>query len=164
MRLEEAGQLLVSDIKQEDGVWYFDINESESKRLKNKSSTRIVPVHKRLIDFGLIDYVDSIKDVRLFPLLKADKYGSLTQNWSKWFGRLLTKLNIKDSSKVYHSFRHGMKDALRNAGVDEAISDAITGHTNSSVGRTYGSGYNLATLNKAIQKVNYDVDAFKMHW
>jgi hypothetical protein len=57
-----------------------------------------------------------------------------------------------------------MKDALRNAGVDEAISDAITGHTNSSVGRTYGSGYNLATLNKAIQKVNYDVDAFKMHW
>jgi integrase len=164
MRLEEAGQLLVSDIKQEDGVWYFDINESESKRLKNKSSTRIVPVHKRLIDFGLIDYVDSIKDVRLFPLLKADKYGSLTQNWSKWFGRLLTKLNIKDSSKVYHSFRHGMKDALRNAGVDEAISDAITGHTNSSVGRTYGSGYNLATLNKAIQKVNYDVDVFKMHW
>jgi integrase len=161
MRLEEAGQLLVSDIKQEDGVWYFDINESGDKKLKNKSSTRIIPVHKQLIDFGLIDYANSIKDVRLFPLLKADRYGGLTQNWSKWFGRFLTKLNIKDSSKVYHSFRHGMKDSLRNAEVDEAISDAITGHTNSSVGRTYGSGYNLATLNKAIQKVNYDVEALK---
>jgi hypothetical protein len=54
-----------------------------------------------------------------------------------------------------------MKDSLRNAEVDEAISDEITGHTNSSVGRTYGSGYNLATLNKAIQKVNYDVEALK---
>ena len=52
---------------------------------------------------------------RVFPLLKADIYGRLTQNWSKWFGRHLTKLGINDNSKVFHSFRHLMKDALRNA-------------------------------------------------
>jgi len=96
--------------------------------------------------------------VQLFPLLKKDKYGKLTQNWSKWFGRRLRRLGVVDSSKVFHSYRHGLKDSLRNAGVDEAISDAITGHSSVNVGRSYGSGYNLTILNKAVQSVYYDIE------
>ena len=92
----------------------------------------------------------------MFPLLKADIYGRLTQNWSKWFGRHLTKLGINDDSKVFHSFRHLMKDALRNSAVDEAVSDAITGHSSSSIGRSYGKGYSLSMLNKAIQSIKYE--------
>jgi len=46
---------------------------------------------------------------------------------------------IYDKGKVFHSFRHTFKDALRNSGVDEALSDALTGHSSSSVGRHYGS-------------------------
>ena len=156
MRLEEIGQLLVTDIKQEGNIWYFDVNDFDSKQLKNKSSIRKIPIHQAVLDLGLIDYIDSLEGMQLFPLLKKDKYGKLTQNWSKWFGRHLRSIGVTDSSKVFHSYRHGMKDALRNAGVDEAISDAITGHASTSVGRSYGSGYNLTILNKAIQDVNYD--------
>ncbi len=158
MRLEEIGQLLVSDIKREGDILYFDINDFDSKQLKNKSSIRKVPIHQTLLDLGLIDYVNSLEGMQLFPLLKNDKYGKLTQNWSKWFGRHLRRIGITDSSKVFHSYRHGLKDALRNAGVDEAISDAITGHSSVSVGRSYGSGYNLTILNNAVQKVNYDIE------
>ena len=158
MRLEEIGQLSISDINREGDIWYFDINDFDSKQLKNKSSIRKVPIHQALLDLGLIDYIDSLEGVRLFPLLKKDKYGKLTQNWSKWFGRHLRRIGITDSSKVFHSYRHGLKDALRNAGVDEAISDAITGHSSVSIGRSYGSGYNLTTLNDAVQKVNYDIE------
>ena len=156
MRLEEIGQLLVGDVKCEDSIWYFDVNSSEDKQLKNKSSVRRVPIHYDLIEIGFITYVKALECPRVFPLLKADIYGRLTQNWSKWFGRHLTKLGINDDSKVFHSFRHLMKDALRNSAVDEAVSDAITGHSSSSIGRAYGKGYGLSMLNKAIQSIKYE--------
>jgi hypothetical protein len=40
-----------------------------------------------------------------------------------------------------------------NSGVDEAVSDAITGHPSSSIGSSYGKGYGLSMLNKAIQSI-----------
>jgi len=49
-----------------------------------------------------------------------------------------------------------MKDALRNSAVDEAVSDAITGHSSPSIGRSYGKGYSLSMLNKAIQSIKYE--------
>mgnify|MGYP002641998586 CR=1 FL=1 len=64
---------------------------------------------------------------------------------------------MTDSSKVFHSFRHLMKDALRNADIDEAVSDAITGHSSVSIGRSYDSGYNLLILDNAVQKVFFNV-------
>lgn len=164
MRLEEVGQLLVPDIKCDDGIWYFDVNDKGDKHLKNSASVRKVPVHQKLLSLGLIEYVSDLDGASLFPLLQKDKYGKLTQVWSKWFGRHLRRVGVIESSKVYHSYRHGMKDFLRNAGVDEAISDAITGHTSSSVGRSYGYGYNLNILNQAIQKVSYDIPVAKEKW
>jgi len=163
MRLEEIGQLLVSDVRKDSDIWYFDINDSNKKKLKNKSSVRVVPIHQAIIDLGFIDYTSSLDDPRVFALLREDKYGKLTQNWSKWFGRYLPKLGINDDTKVFHSFRHSMKDALRNAGVDEAISDAITGHSSSSVGRSYGQGYSLTILNKAIQSIDYEALNIKVY-
>jgi hypothetical protein len=35
--------------------------------------------------------------------------------------------------------RHNFKDALRAAGVAEDLNDALTGHTNQTVGRSYGA-------------------------
>lgn len=165
-RLEEIGQLLAEDIRfsKEYSVWYFDINNNGGKRLKTKSSVRKIPVHHKLIELGLIDYKSSLKDVRLFPEFTRGRDGKLTTGWSKWFRRYLTSVGLCDSRKVFHSFRHTMKDALRNAGVDEAISDAITGHTNSSVGRSYGYGYNLNILNEAIHKVSYDITLERERW
>ncbi len=161
MRLEEIGQLLVQDIKQERGFWYFDVNAFDSKQLKSKPSIRKIPIHQAILNLGFINYIDSLHNSHAFPALKKNKNGKLTQYWSKWFNRYIRRIGITDSSKVFHSYRHGMKDALRNAGIDEAISDAITGHASTSVGRSYGLGYNLDILNQAIQKVHYDVKALR---
>ena len=57
MRLEEIGQLLVSDIKCKNSIWYFDVNSSEDKQLKNKSSVRRVPIHYDLIELEFIKYM-----------------------------------------------------------------------------------------------------------
>jgi hypothetical protein len=58
-RLNEIAQLELGDIKTEDGINYFDLNEStEDKRLKNEASARKVPIHSQLIKLGLMDYVE----------------------------------------------------------------------------------------------------------
>ena len=161
MRLEESGQLLASDIRQIDNIWCFDVNDSDGKQTKNKSSNRLIPIHNDLLSLGFVNYANGIGNGNIFPLLKSNKYGKLTQNWSKWFNRYLKKIGIDDKSKVHHSFRHCMKDALRDAEVEESISDAITGHTSNSVGRSYGKGYSVTVLNNAIQKITYDIEALK---
>jgi len=43
-RVNEAAQLHISDIKEEGGVWYIDINDDGKKTLKSPASRRLVPV------------------------------------------------------------------------------------------------------------------------
>ena len=77
-RLNELCQLHTSDIKQQDNIWFIDINaDTPDKRLKNKASKRVIPIHSQLEEKGFIGFVqDPVRD-RLFPelLLQRDGYG-----------------------------------------------------------------------------------------
>ncbi len=55
----------------------------------------------------------------------------------------------------FHSVRHNVEDALRNADVRKEIRDAIQGHGENGVSREYGSGHDVKTLNEAVQKLEY---------
>ncbi len=56
----------------------------------------------------------------------------------------------------FHSLRHNVEDALRNADVRKEVRDAIQGHGENGVSREYGSGYYLKTLNELFRKIRYD--------
>ena len=171
-RLEELGQLLVSDVKQAtagatsgghtQGVWFLDINTiDEGKSLKTRSSRRRVPIHPELIRLGFLKYVEARPSGSLWPDLKPDNKGKLTGNWSKWWGRYARQeAGIADRRKVFHSFRHTFKDATRAAGIEEALSDALTGHTGGGVGRTYGRGYPIEKLADAVARIRYPGESF----
>jgi integrase len=160
-RLEEIGQALTSDVKCEDGITFLDINTLDrraGKRVKNRSSRRKLPLHPELVRCGLLTYVDERRhagDERLFPCLRPSVSGQMTGNWSKWWSRYTDDLGITDDRKVFHSFRHTFKDACRAARIEEELHDALTGHTNASVGRKYGSGVPLEVLAEAVAKVSY---------
>jgi len=156
MRLEEIGQLRCEDIKNEGGIYYFDVNNEGSHHLKNISSIRQIPIHSKLIALGFLDYVLTQKGY-VFPDLKVNQYQRRTQVWSKWFNRYLRKIGVMDSRKVFHSTRHNFKDALREVDVDEALSDALTGHSHKSVGRQYGKGYSISRKYETINLINYSV-------
>ena len=50
------------------------LNDTEDKSLKTQSSNRIVPLHPHLVEIGLIDYVEDVKNsgvVKLYPNLKS---------------------------------------------------------------------------------------------
>jgi integrase len=171
LRLEEIGQLAPADIVQEryrdkEGNEHrtyviYATEEGDGKRLKNESSRRRIPVHKTLIELGFIKYAHSQKGTQLFPELKPDKNGRRTASFSLWFGRIKRGLGITDNRKAFHSLRHLFKDIMREVGVAEEVSDALSGHTNGSVSRNYGSGY--FPLRPLVDAINlYEVHGVKL--
>ena len=166
-RLEEIGQLLVEDVKQKQGIWYFamltlDDSQEDAKHFKNAQSRRMVPIHSTLIKIGLLDYVKEQRaagESKLFPLVKsAGKDIAQTGPWSKWWGRYARKHGGFGPKKVFHSFRHAAKDAFREAEVPSEIYDVLQGHTPISEGGKYGSGGSLKLLAKNMEKLSYDVN------
>jgi len=97
---------------------------------------------------------------QLFPELKPYK-GKVTQAWSKRFGRYLDTVKITDRRKVFHSYRHGVKSILRDAGVPGKVQDAMLGHAagytagDANAGDGYGLGYGLEQLRKAVEAIQY---------
>ncbi len=157
-RLEELGQLRTADVREEDGVPYLAIEAGNGKRIKTRSSRRRIPIHPELIRLGFLDFAARQRDAgheRLFPTLKATRLGSLTAAWSKWWGRhARVECGVTDPRKTFHSFRHLWKDAAR-AVMPEEHHDSITGHSNGSVGRSYGTGVPLRILAESVAKVRY---------
>lgn len=158
-RLEELGQLLVSDIQKDEGVTFFNINNiGDGKSLKTDSSHRKIPLHPELVRLDFLEYVafrqKTGADAKLFPDLKSNQ-GKATAAWSQWWGRYARKHGITDKLKVFHSFRHTVKDGFRRAGVAKSIYDAIQGHAASDVSDTYGLGYPLPILAEAMNKLEY---------
>lgn len=172
-RLEELGQLHPDDVyretyEDESGmnreVWVLRIAEvAEGQELKNKGSTRRVPLHLELIRLGFIEFVEARREKsRIFFELKPDTRGRETGNWSKWFGRWRrARCGVNGSLMTFHSFRHLFKDLCRAAGVDEPVHDALTGHVGEGnrVARAYGAGaYPLRPLVEGMRKFKVPAD------
>jgi len=174
-RLEELAQLLIEDARGESGIPYLFILADDGRNRTSPTAKNIkvhgkrlrVPIHSEVIQCGVLQYVQGRRrnakpTDRLFPDLKRDSRGRLSGNWSKWWGRWCREtLAITDRRRLFHSFRHGWKDAARAERVDAAISDAITGHTQSGIGSHYGTrgneGYPIAVLKVAIEKIAFSI-------
>ena len=156
-RVEELAQLLVNDVRPAKGLgWYLNISdEAAHSQLKNAASRRRIPLHRTLIDCGFLDYAQTIRESHfLFPALKPNPRQKLGGYFSTFFSVYLRKrLRITDKRKVFHSFRHTFKHVCRRVGIDEAVHDALTGHTAPHAGRRYGNElYPLEPLFEAIDQ------------
>ena len=159
MRLGEIVQLLKSDVKQENGIWYFDVRGGEDKSLKTASSKRRVPIHQLLLQQGFLDLVKTGSPTgRIFPEIKMGADGYASHNFSKWWGRYAARAGFKTDRTAFHSFRHNFLDALRAANSPEYVNKALMGHIDTSVHGGYGSGAPLSALKVAVDKVAYPLD------
>lgn len=133
-RVNEIMQLSVGDLRQVDNIWVFDItDEGEGKSLKTKSSKRLVPVHPKLIELGLIGYRDELAasgKTSLFHDAKIGRNGRRSESASRWFRRFLIKIGVKGADDLggMHRWRHTLVDALRRSDVDQYDIAAVTGH------------------------------------
>lgn len=153
-RLQELGRLQVEDVRTDRGITYLDLTSAGTK---TTSSKRRVPVHNELVRLGFLDYVEErsiAKGGPLFPALKSER-SSPTEGWTSWWGRYCRSNGITDPRKVFHSFRHTVKDGLRDSGVPFDIRSILQGHTVPGVGEGYGQGFSLHVLAEAMDKLHY---------
>lgn len=160
-RLNELAQLYLDDIMDIDGIWCIRVDDThDDQRLKTPSSRRIFPVHKFLLDLGLLRYVDQLRnndELRLFPSLTChrDGYGHYA---SRWFERLRNKLSLTDTGRKidFHSFRHTVADELKQINTPEIVAATLLGQANNSItyGR-YGKELSVHVLFEAINKIHF---------
>ena len=159
MRLEEIGGTRAREIIQLEGHYFFDLRKRQ--RLKNEQSARLVPVHPKLVEIGLLDHANT-QNEWLFPDLpheRAQDDEARTSQFSKWFGlwRVANGFPRGATMKDFHSFRHTFIDACRDAQIAEQTQDFITGHAGGgSQGRKYGKGMSPVVLATAMAKVHYE--------
>jgi integrase len=175
-RLGDYAGLSVADILTDEDanvpVMVLRENTRQGRTLKTKSTARTIPLHPELIRIGFLRFVDSRRaegaGAWLFPLIAPGTNGAAA--FSKWWGRYLGSLGITDERKVFHSFRHNAKDALRKAKVQEDLNDAITGHAGGGVGRGYGTKdilarYGTAQVAEAVASIRYpNLDLHGICW
>ena len=149
-REAEMGLARAGDVAVIEGVDVLRITDAgQGRRVKTRKSRRVVPIHRALVELGFLKYVETLDPAGpLFPELKVAAY-------SKRFARLLDNLGLTDPTLVFHSFRHGYKDACRAAGIVEEVHDALTGHAGGGTGRTYGNGVPVSVLADAVAKIGY---------
>lgn len=161
-RLNEIAQLELTDIRQEDGIWCFDINDqSEGKTLKTTSARRLIPIHSKLIELGFITYVDTLRNSKQSRLLHELGYSEGTgygRNLSRWFnGPFLKALGMDRDGLVFHSFRHAMITNLLQSGVAEPLTKSIVGHAQEGVTQTvyFEKGYTVAQKQEALESISW---------
>jgi integrase len=157
-RREDVASLKVADIKETDGIWYFDFCPDGNG--KTEAATRVVPLHHELIDRGLLRYRDALpKDSMLFPGLKgrSSKPGKLGPRLGDAFNRWRKRAKVDRPGVNFHSFRHTVGDRLRKAGVPEDDRAAVLGHEDARItSRVYGhDGPGLHRLQAIIEKLSY---------
>jgi integrase len=138
---------------------------SRGRRLKTKTSQRVVPIHAELVRLGFLKYVEEVRgrdgaDAWLFPLIAPVVGKARSSAWSKWFGRYLSAQGVRDTNKVFHSFRHRFKDEARAGGVEVEVHNALMGQADGTVGGRYGAKemllrFGVTVLKEAVAKVAY---------
>lgn len=173
MRLEEICQLHCQDVYEINGIWVIDINNKgrdeggHGKTLKNVNASRLVPVHKTLIDLGFLLYKNHISGqnhIRLFPNLnKSDQVGKYGKQVGKQFNDLvkiaLKKPDYNSEGKSFHSLRHNFADFYKQRGLQTDVFRQLYGHDIPELAaRQYGSKFPPELLNEVISALDYDLD------
>jgi len=149
MRLDEAALLTVANIKEEQGIRFFDLTEAV---VKNEGSARKVPV-PNVLNKQLDAWLAGLDVERLFPFpLNADgKAQNAASKKSMYYIRKVTS----DEALVTHSMRHTFKDLCRDAGIPRDLHDFITGHSGGDSASNYGEGHSLARRKEALNKIEH---------
>jgi integrase len=161
-RLEELAQLQREDVREVEGIWCLDINDADSKHVKNDQSRRLVPVHPKLIALGFIEHVQRIapeNGKRVFPDLKpggADK--KVGYDFTRKFGAYRREIGVYERWLDFHSLRHTFVSKLAEKSVPLITIATIAGHAGSSQTQQYAKAKppSVATRLEALKLAEWE--------
>lgn len=135
-RIDEPASLLVSEIRQLEGVWcYFMSSKEANGGGKNDYAPRWVPIHPKLIEAGLLEYWKTIKGEghsRLFPEMGSAERDGCGKRATVDFTEYRRSVGVGSltgrSTKAFHSFRSTLISELKERGVDGETRRPLVGH------------------------------------
>ncbi len=168
-RVSEVGQIRLDDFFYEDEVWCVRItDEGPGQSLKTEVSNRAIPVHPALIERGLCDRVELLRqkgESQLFPRAKAGSVNGMGNWLSKAFGRHLLAMGVtpERKSKIgFHSLRKTFIQALQDIGMSSEARAQLVGHElddehHTVYSRRYSCGelFHGSGLNPGLALLNY---------
>ncbi|ORI10769.1 hypothetical protein A3835_00115 [Campylobacter concisus] len=152
MRINEIIQLRTRDIIYHNNVLCFSINRDDGKSTKNINSIRIVPVHSKLIELGLMEFVKQRASTNKSIFKVSNK------DFSEIFrSQIQRKLISNDKQKTFYSFRHYFIDTLVQQEVEPNIIAQIVGHEKQYkiLLGTYATNINASVLKAKVEMVSY---------
>nr|WP_314447000.1 site-specific integrase [uncultured Sphingomonas sp.] len=172
MRLNEICQLDVTDIRTVEDIDCICVTRtslvgSTDKNLKTNVSERVIPLHPRLVELGLLGHVEGLRregQTKLFHDIDAGSRGIRAVAFSKWFTRFLRSCGASKERTSFHSFRHNFRDELRIARVEHDLAMTLGGWVGgrslaSAASESYGHGHRVAALHDVISQLQFsDID------
>ena len=167
MRLGEICTLRKEDLQTIEGVPCFMVRpHSETGWApKTEAGTRVIPVHSKLIEAGVLSLRDNTESAYLIPGLDNSGQKDRGATLSRAFSQLKTRLGLP-AEITFHSFRHTVSTQLRNTdtNIREVWIDHLLGHevTHKSQGTTtYLTGISTANLRQTVEAISYPETVFK---
>jgi integrase len=160
MRIEEICKLTTGAVKQEGGIWYFDVRDDEAGRVKNRSSVRRVPVHSELVRCGFLEYLAAVSghpSGQLFPALnRRGPDRKFSFYYTRRFTDFRRRCGIDRPGVVFHSFRNTVATALENARVPVNEAAEVLGHAKAGMSYgVYSQGLGLVELQEVVERIQY---------
>lgn len=143
-RISELTGLTGEDIRVEAGVPVMDFRKTKT------GNSRTVPIHEHLVEQGFLEFARQHGAKPLFYDPSRRRKGTEADP-AELRGRTVGKW-VRDTVKLDkalqpdHGWRHTWKTIALEIGVQERLSDAITGHSVKKVGRNSGRGYEHVTV------------------
>lgn len=141
-RVEEIAQLYVSHVDLAHDIPHIRLTPEHDDQSIKTNEERVVPIHSHLFELGFREYITGLPaDGRLFPKLTQDSQGKYHYNVASWLSKFIRmELRIsRPQLKPMHGFRHTFITQCRELNVREDIQNAITGHSQRSMGSQYGT-------------------------
>lgn len=144
-RVGEMVQLRKQDVRLVDGHWVMRITP-EAGTVKT-GQMRDVPLHPHLVEMGFPEFVQAAPDG---PLFMWSGEGRAAWRTAKNRIREEVRKVVSDANvQPNHGWRHTFKTIGREAGIQDRVLDAITGHAPRTEGDKYG-GATIAAKVKAM--------------
>lgn len=150
MRREEIARLRVENVRERNGIKYFEIFEA-----KTGAGLRDVPVHSELLSV-VEQLIDASSDGYLLPGEPITTNGERGDAIGKRFKTLKENLGF-DRRYVFHSIRKTVSTMFERSGVNHNQAAEIVGHE--KTGMTYGlysAGMDLKSKREIVEKLLFN--------
>jgi integrase len=151
MRLNEIASLTYGQIREADGIAYFDVTHA-----KTEAGVRRVPIHSKLA-WLVARRKGRTAEERLWPEFSPEGPGKKPSgDAGKLFSRHKLSLGFDSRTKVFHSFRKNFVGNLELARVPENEVAQLVGHEKKGITfGVYGTQAAMARLAEIVALVDY---------